>query len=284
VAVLRLPRRDPRRSADARAGLQRGGGAAGARLILLLSPARQREMTMIYEQAVAEFRSLDENIEAGQWRQAQITWEQIESGTTQKQWASAVGKGRAHISALYRVWAERQSSGNLGVAVSFADAYRMASTGSDTPEEASAVMNAHRAASSLGKLPSKSRAAIIREHMADPEVAAEVFRDTSARASASRAIADAHEQLQGQVSRDRQERVADGQRPDFEAAEAVRRVVADLDQLVADASRLPGSLGGRARGMLAFSARRAKPTVDWLAALEDGHGVPDDLSSLGGRP
>ena len=140
---------------------------------------------MNYQEAVTEFRHLDDSIEAGQWRQAQIVWEQVKAGSSRLSLARDTGKSASHINVLFRVWDSRSA---VNAPVTFAEAYRMADRNVDTPEEASALNDANRAASALGKLPAKSRAQIIREHFTDPDVLNEVMRDPAARSHATEAI------------------------------------------------------------------------------------------------
>lgn len=148
-----------------------------------------------YQDAVAEFCRLDQGIEVGQWRQAQIVWEQMRAGVPIRTLADDTGKGQRHIRSLCRVW---DAHGRTPEAIrpAFTDAYRMAETGAQTPDEASAVKDASRVTSAWRKLPPGRQADVAREMFRDPaaaQAAAKVL--TSTPESAARTYRAAREAM-----------------------------------------------------------------------------------------
>lgn len=111
-----------------------------------------------YHDAVTEFRQLDDSIETGQWRQAQITWEQLEAGKSAKQWARDVGKSDTHVRTLYKVW-DAKSTSRLTATVSFNEAYQQATDGPDW-EEKQAL---RRAKSALRQLPPERQVEVMED-------------------------------------------------------------------------------------------------------------------------
>lgn len=245
-----------------------------------------------YEEAVAEFRVLDESIEEGQWRQAQITWENAgwrgaDGKPSLRTWAAAVGKSIGHVTALYWVW-ERWGKITVG-RPTFADAYRMATTDAESPEEASAIKDANRATSSLGKLPAKSRAAIIREHLADPEVARETFNApepddetaATARMHAGSAISRHDQRVQEHIREKRHGEAIRENRTDQEAMYEVSAMMQVLADVVVTGGNLAHKLSEGAtlssgmRHTLAGYATKAKATIEWLQGIEDQQHAED---------
>jgi hypothetical protein len=234
---------------------------------------------MQYQEAVAEFRNLDESIESGQWRQAQITWDQITSGVSQVRWAQDIGKGRRHVQVLYKVWDRWQVAAGRPA---FAEAYRTAETDAESPEEATTIKDANRAASALDKLGPVVKAGIIREHLADPKVAREVFNapqpddETAAKARmhAGNAITD-HDQRIAEHLEDKRhgEAVAEG-RSDLEGLYEVATMMSALAAVVVAGGKLArrlstgATLSDRMRQSLAGQATKAKATIEWLEGIE----------------
>lgn len=147
-----------------------------------------------YQEAIAEFRRLDEEIEADQWRQAEIVYELVEQGFSRNQLAidlTGNENNHGHVGRLYRTWkrfGRASALKSLPGHRKFAEAYRMVETATDDPDAASVIKNANRASSALGQLPTRSRAEIIREHLADPNVADEVMANREARNGAIAAV------------------------------------------------------------------------------------------------
>jgi hypothetical protein len=121
-----------------------------------------------YDQAVAEFRQLDEEIESDQWRQADIAAELYRAGASQVQIADDVHKSQQHISLLCRM-SERYTSSSKP---EFSSAYAEMKEGPDW-EEKQAI---RRAKSALAKLPPRQRVEVM-ENASDelpPEQQAEL--------------------------------------------------------------------------------------------------------------
>jgi hypothetical protein len=171
----------------------------------------------------------------------------------------------------------------------FKQVYDMAHHQTDTPEEASAIKDVNRAASSLGKLPAQSRARIIREHLADPDVARETFNApepddemaAKARMHAGSAISRHDQRIQRHVEEKRHEEAADRGRTDQEALYEVSSMMQVLTDVVVTGGRLARKLSDGAtlsagtRNALADRALKAKATVEWLEAIRDEQHAED---------
>lgn len=83
---------------------------------------------MSYRSDVAKARRLIKRSEADQWEIAELTYVNVEAGTSRTAWARDVGISREHAGYLYRIFAEY---GDRRPAVSFADAYAKVRTGDD---------------------------------------------------------------------------------------------------------------------------------------------------------
>lgn len=57
-----------------------------------------------YTAAVTEARKCLEASEDANWRLAELTFEQVEGGTSRRQWARDVGVSHTHVNRLYQVW------------------------------------------------------------------------------------------------------------------------------------------------------------------------------------
>ena len=127
---------------------------------------------------------------------------------TQREWADDIGKSQMQVWRLRQIWS-RWGDTPTCQRPTFAEAFRMAETSSDTPEEASAIKDANRAARLTRQAAPRSRAEIIREHLADPEVARQLMsnpdtaRDVAAAApgQVGRALAEHHDRVREHVER-----------------------------------------------------------------------------------
>lgn len=245
---------------------------------------------MQYQEAVAEFRNLNESIEAGQWRQAQIAHDQTrprgEHGVDE--FADSVGKSSTHIDRLIRVW-KQWGTQPAGLRPPFADAYRMAERFVDDPEEAAAAKDRNRAASALDKLTPAGRAGVIRRHLADPEVARETFNaaepddETAAKARmyAGSAISRHDQRIQAHVQERRHQEAVDRGRTDDEAQYEIASMMQVLADVVVTGGRLARKMSEGAtlpdgmRRTLAGYATKAKATIEWLEGIEDEQHAED---------
>lgn len=152
---------------------------------------------MNYTEAVTEFRELDEQVEAGQWRQAQIIWEQVEAGASRVSLARDTGKSDKHIGTLYLVWASKSTSNS---SVTFNEAYQVAAEGEGW-QGAQAIRRARSATSKLpaeekaaladdliDELPPERQASIVGKWLSEPANADEVMKSPEARSHAIGAI------------------------------------------------------------------------------------------------
>jgi len=64
---------------------------------------------MTYADAVTEARTLVKRSEADQWRLAELTWEQVTTGGTRRQWSKDIGTSERWAGVLYRAWVLRQT-------------------------------------------------------------------------------------------------------------------------------------------------------------------------------
>jgi len=162
-------------------------------------------MTMQYQEAVQEARRLVKRSEEDQWRLAQLTWEQVESGISRRQWARDIGVDHKHTSTLYRIWAEygalaphlRPAFAAVYAAIGDPGKTREAEQlGSVHAVEAvSRVRNlpperkAEVARELVADLPAQTKAEVTRELLAEPKVAEVAMRDdeTSVNVAAARA-------------------------------------------------------------------------------------------------
>lgn len=230
---------------------------------------------MEYTQAVSEARTLVKRSEADQWRLAQLTWEQLSAGTaTAAKWAADIGVSDSYVYRLYKMWESHSLSDEVQTP-RFTDAYKEVSP-------ASAYQPRQDPQEAIRAMPPEQQAEVARDLLANPQVAQQAMADLHTRVLASDAVHFANQQVEHQVTQDRQRRVDDGQRPDFEGAQIIQRLITLLNEVVVTAGRLPQPLPGQARASLAHIARQAKPAVDWLAASDSEPGIPDDISSLGG--
>jgi hypothetical protein len=132
---------------------------------------RKGESVPDYDEAVAEFRRLDEQIEDDRWRQAEIVWQQIQPGVVSRlTLARDLEKGHQHIGRLYRVWERFGGCASArNPSVTFEDANRMIETGKDDPEDASAVKNKNRAQSAFDQLSPEEQEELISKWQARPQ-------------------------------------------------------------------------------------------------------------------
>ena len=144
-----------------------------------------------YTDAVAEARQLVKRSEEDQWRLAELTWEQVETGKSQRQWAKDIGVSPSHSRYLYKVWAE---FGAHRDAQSFAEAYN-AMLGRDSDVEEHGSQYAANAARAIRNMPPERKAEMAAELLAEPEVAAQVIDDPKARATVRHALDERYDSL-----------------------------------------------------------------------------------------
>ena len=117
----------------------------------------------IYDDAVTEFRQLDESIESGQWRQAELTFENAAPDGTRDgrgsltSWAKKVGKSVEHIRTLWHMWDDLDPSTRHDQLPPFNETYQRTREGADW-EEKQAL---RRARSAIGKLTPEQKAEVV---------------------------------------------------------------------------------------------------------------------------
>jgi hypothetical protein len=130
-----------------------------------------------YTDAVSEARQLVKRSEADQWRLAELTWEQVESGRTIKDWAADIGVSKRTASAWKAVWT-RWRMQELHVRPAWAEAYEQVNPTGAKPESVDRAIR---------NMPPEKKAAVVREALADPEITRQIMSDPDTRATVQRA-------------------------------------------------------------------------------------------------
>jgi len=141
-----------------------------------------------YEDAVTEARRLVKRSEEDQWRLAELTWEQVESGKSRRRWALDIGVDPSYAERLYKVWT-RWSAEPLGTRPRFPDAYGQAEGRPEDPSERTQA----KAAATIRNLSPERQAQLATELLDDPEVAALVVNDAAARLNVRQALNERYE-------------------------------------------------------------------------------------------
>jgi AraC-like DNA-binding protein len=87
---------------------------------------------MTYQEVVDEARKLVKRTEEAQWRLAQLTWEQLESGVKATQWADDIGVSSSYVYRLFKMW-QRHSLSDDVHKPKFSEAYLEVSPASARP-------------------------------------------------------------------------------------------------------------------------------------------------------
>jgi hypothetical protein len=230
---------------------------------------------MNYQDAVTEARMLDKRSEEDQWRLAQLTYEQVETGISRRQWERDTGMSHKRVQVLYRVW-ERWGGAAAPDRPEFGEAY--AEFG-DPARMAEGGQEIGRAKSTVRNLPPEEKAAVIREALEDDEVATRVMRDPATRGGISRARQRVwSEQEQGVTAR---QQASSAQRDAaftaehfevgnhlrlsrFHAAEAARRLQDIDDRDEAMVRQFQGD------------AQEVRDALDWFEVVVRGGKVDDE--------
>ncbi|HEY5987163.1 MAG TPA: hypothetical protein VIV12_12435 [Streptosporangiaceae bacterium] len=150
---------------------------------------------MKYQEAVQEARRLVRQSEDDQWRLAQLTYEQVKAGKTRQKWAQDIGVSGKHAGTLYSAWERFGLNRSSAERASFAEAYAMVRERAGTPEEARRSTDEHQAIGTLRKMAPERKAQVIREALADPDVAVRTLRDPHTR----RQLTDAREHITREI-------------------------------------------------------------------------------------
>jgi preprotein translocase subunit SecD len=138
---------------------------------------------MEYQAAVAEARTLVKRSEEDQWRLAQLTWEQVESGATYAQWARDIEVDREHVARMHRLWSKWGATRSRP---RYADAYTEARSGT-AGAPTTADQRQQEAVTAVRSMPPERKAEVVREALAEPEVAEQVVRHTPTRTNLAKA-------------------------------------------------------------------------------------------------
>lgn len=235
---------------------------------------------MQYQEAVQEARSLVKRSEDDQWRLAQLTYEQVETGKTRKQWAKDTGISETHAQDLYKTYARFGEKGSSPFGqnrqYTFAEAYAMAREGVTTPADARRSTDEHQAISAVRKMAPERKAAIVREALADPDVATRTMRDLHTR----RVVSNARERVVREIedaAKDRQQ-ASPVQREvaqtslRFEIGRRLRRARFEL----AEAARQLVDLEDRDEATFEDDVQDVQDALDWVKAVLRGGKVDDE--------
>jgi hypothetical protein len=233
-----------------------------------------------YQEAVQEARQLVRRSEADQWRLAQLTYEQVEAGKTRKQWAKDIGISETHAQDLYKTYArfgEKGSSpfGQNGQ-YTFAEAYAMAREGVATPEDARRSTDEHQAISAVRKMTPERKAQVVREALADPDVAVRTLRDSHTR----RIVSDAREQVAQEIE-DTAKARQDASPVQREVAQtSLRFEIGHLLRVgrfkIAEAAKLLVDLADRDEDTYEDDLQDIQDALDWFKAILRGGKVDDE--------
>lgn len=221
---------------------------------------------MEYQAAVAEAQRLVKRSEADQWRLAELTFEQLQAGVTQDRWAEDVGLSRRTVRRYAAVW-ERFGAASAN-RTTFADAAFEIDGGG---------VNMKR----IESLPPEQKAQVVKEALADPDVAKRALRDPSTRAR----LTDAREQVASEIEDTasiRERSTPEGQ--GFAAAHEISRLrvmFADATAKVRDAIELRAQIGrvypDRVQpGMFDRDVADLEGMVDQFKMLDGSGTVTDD--------
>jgi transposase len=126
-------------------------------------------VTTKYEKAVAEARRLVSRSEEDQWRLAELTWQQVEGGTSRNQWAKDVGVSKRTVARWYNVWVR---FGSAPARPSYSEAFQAVDKDLAV-EDVYAERHQMEAQRTVRNMPPERKAAIVSEAIeADPVVAA----------------------------------------------------------------------------------------------------------------
>jgi len=236
---------------------------------------------MQYQEAVAEARRLVKRSEEDQWRLAQLTYEQVEGGTSHRQWARDIGVAHSTVGYWREMW-KRWGSGRLGDRPSFPEAYNI------IRERGTAVTGVSQydanARTAVRNLPPEQKAEVVREALDDQDVAVRVLRDPHTR----RNVTDAREQVVHEIegaARDRTE--ADPTSRAIREATLELNIESNISKArfwLAESARQVQELEDRdpaVMSRLGVAADEAGVALGWLqTAIEGGQVSDEDLARL----
>jgi hypothetical protein len=235
---------------------------------------------MEYQKAVAEARQLRKRSEEDQWRLAQLTYEQVESGVTRTRWAEDIGYSSPHAGRLYTVW---QQYGDRADRPSFYECYeRVKEPGKYEGQEDISSRHQASARAAVRNMEPEQRAEIVREALEDPVVAEHVVRDNHARAQISRSERKVDDERQT-TAKERYEleypqSVEIGDMIDLEHALSKARIAAEDALSAADRLEVRG-WPENSRERAAVLAQRAATAVE-LVQAKVGTSIDEELAAL----
>lgn len=136
---------------------------------------------MKYNDAVREARTLVKRSEIDQWRLAQLTWEQVEAGTSRRQWAKDIEVSYSHTDRLYQIWTKWRDTSRV-TRPTYTEAYNQIMGGS--PIERGREQGARQA---FAELPEKQQQQIVRNVVkTNPDIMRDVIAHDSKAAEVAR--------------------------------------------------------------------------------------------------
>lgn len=140
---------------------------------------------MTYTKAVSEARTLVKRSEADQWRLAELTWEQVETGKSRREWAEDIGVGTTYAGYLYQVWA-RWHGRAVSKRPAFNEAYNEVRGGSSYDQTLERG-GREATAEAFRELPASHQAALVHEAAReDPGILRAAVRDPKVYAAISK--------------------------------------------------------------------------------------------------
>jgi hypothetical protein len=252
-------------------------------------------MTMQYQEAVQEARRLVKRSEDDQWRLAQLTYEQVETGITRVQWAQDIGVSSRSVTSYYRIW-ERFGSTTGSDRPRFTDAWveerdpqraeaaaqGMSRYGTDIergvrnlPPERKAEV----ARELLQDLPTQTKADLTRQFLAEPQVAEAALRDdeTSVNVAMARGKhVQERNQRQDEAARMRAPQLYED--ADVLAAQnSLGHVVEYLELAIKQISRVPEHRRAEFFPRLVAEIDRLS---GWLHSVVDGQSLDEGIAKL----
>ena len=146
---------------------------------------------MNYDEAVTEARRLVKRSEEDQWRLAELTWEMVRGGISQRQWAIDIEVSEAHARFLVHIWDAYRVRTDRPA---FADAYAAAKGLPEDRQERREMEAVKR----LQSMPPERKAEIVQELLENPEV-----RELIPQPRRSSGFSDAYVQATREVDEER---------------------------------------------------------------------------------
>lgn len=214
---------------------------------------------MNYRSAVAEAKQLVKRSEEDQWRLAELTFEVVQSGKSQRQWAKDVGRSQPTVRLYLKIW-ERWGDSAPYQRPPFPEAYNGAKEGSEEPLTR-AESRGRREERQVPTRP-EDRIEMAAKLLADVDVAAAVVRNTKAMAKIAEAEQERVEDTRSQQTRSATRSVADEWDVSGDLFRARKFVVLALKK-----AKAAGSSTKATRSSWLDDAKEVRVALDWFESL-----------------